>query len=505
MKRIKLLVTSAIMAMVIAPVYGAQIVSPNVNLNSTTYDMIDSLHAQGYIDTLPTSKPYSRLQVAEWVQEANGKVDANTPQFVQSMLQNLETEYADDIQTLATGKQESKVVVDSATVSVTSTNSPEYNQNRGGWVRTASTYQPLNSNNNGYKYNRGTTVSGEVNIRGTAGNHVAYAITPRADLFAGDNSARLVNGYVKTHIGAVEVQAGKDELWWGPMHQSSLNLSNNMNALTGVKVTTINPVKVGGTFRFLRSIKPTFVYAKMSDNRNDVKHPNFVGARVEVAPTKRLVIGASLTSIMGGAGRHLSLSDYGRFLTGKNEASRSKDKWNSIAGYDIKWTLPSMEVYGMVYGEDQATGLGFIPSPSKIAWTAGVYLPKLGNHDDWNLRLEGGRTSNWWYAHWSYNDGYVHKGNIIGDYMGNSSNRLYARLGHWDKKANLTGFNVEYLRLNRELNTNAKALNVWVDHSRKLSNDWSLAAKIGVSRLHNMTDKKDKTAYLVGVDVKRTF
>ncbi len=97
MKRIKLLVTSAIMAMAIAPVYGAQIVSPNVNLNSTTYDMIDSLHAQGYIDTLPTYKPYSRLQVAEWVQEANGKVDANTPQFVQSMIQNLETEYAEDI------------------------------------------------------------------------------------------------------------------------------------------------------------------------------------------------------------------------------------------------------------------------------------------------------------------------------------------------------------------------------------------------------------------------
>ena len=91
------------------------------------------------------------------------------------------------------------------------------------YKRQASTYQPLNSNNNGYKYNRGTTVSGEMHIRGTAGNHVAYAITPRADLFAGDNSARLVNGYVKTHIGTVEVQAGKDELWWGPMHQSSLN------------------------------------------------------------------------------------------------------------------------------------------------------------------------------------------------------------------------------------------------------------------------------------------
>jgi len=60
------------------------------------------------------------------------------------------------------------------------------------------------------------------------------------------------------------------------------------------------------------------------------------------------------------------------------------------------------------------------------------------------------------------------------------------------KKANLTGFNVEYLRLNRELNTNAKALNVWVDHSRKLSSDWSLVAKVGVSRLHNMTEKKIK-------------
>lgn len=86
MKRVELLVTSAVMAMAIAPVYGAQIVSPNVNLNSTTYDMIDSLHAQGYIGTLPTSRLYSSLQVAEWVQEANGKVDVNTPQFVQFML-----------------------------------------------------------------------------------------------------------------------------------------------------------------------------------------------------------------------------------------------------------------------------------------------------------------------------------------------------------------------------------------------------------------------------------
>ena len=100
-------------------------------------------------------------------------------------------------------RDRSRVVIDSATVSVTSTNSPEYNQNRGGWVRTASTYQPLNSNNNGYKYNRGTTVSGEMHIRGTVGNHVAYAITPRADLFAGDSSARPVS---YTHLDVYKRQ-----------------------------------------------------------------------------------------------------------------------------------------------------------------------------------------------------------------------------------------------------------------------------------------------------------
>ena len=58
--------------------------------------MIDSYMLKGYIGTLPTSKPYSRLQVAEWVQ-ANSKVDVNTPQFVRSMIQNLETEYAEGI------------------------------------------------------------------------------------------------------------------------------------------------------------------------------------------------------------------------------------------------------------------------------------------------------------------------------------------------------------------------------------------------------------------------
>lgn len=505
MKHFKVLVTSIIISMTIGPVYGAQIVSPNINLNSTVYDIIDSLHAQGYIDSLPTSKPYTRLQVAEWTREANSKVDDNTPYYIQSMIRNLEVEYADDIQTLATGKQDSKVVIDSATLSITSTNSPIYNQNHGIGTHTASTYQPLNSNNNGYKYNRGTTVSTDMYIRGTVGNHVAYAVTPHIDLFAGDSSARIINGYVKTHIGAVEVQAGKDELWWGPIYQSSLNLSNNMTPLTGVKVTTINPVKVGGTFRFLRSIKPTFVYARLSDDRNDIKHPDFMGTRIEVSPTKRLVLGASMTSIMGGKGRHLRFSDYGHFLTGKNAELASQDKWNSIAGYDIKWTLPSMEVYGMLYGEDQATGLGFIPSSSRIAWNAGMYVPKFGKYKDWNFRVEVGQTTKWWYFHWAYNDGYVHKGNIIGDYMGNSSNRLYARIGHWDKKANLTGLNIEYLRLNRELNVNAKALNIWIDHNRALSNNWFLGTKIGMSRLQNMGDKKDKTTYLVGIDVKRIF
>lgn len=505
MKLYKMLVAAGILSASLVPAYAQQIVTPNVPLSSTTYDMVDTLHAMGYISTLPTSKPYTRLQVAQWIEESKAKAEeeSNTPQFIQSMIQNLETEYADDLQTLATGKQETQVKLDSATVSVTATNSPNYSQYRGYWTRTSSSYQPLNGNNNGYTYNRGTTVSGSVALRGTAGNHFAFALTPRADLYAGDSSSRLINGYVKTNIGALEVQAGKDELWWGPNRQSSLILSNNMDSLTGVKLSTINPIKIGGTFKFLGTIKPTVVYAKLSDGRVDAPKADFFGTRIEIAPTNRLVLGASLTAVMGGEGRHLSLSDYGKFLTGKNATVQGQDKWDSIAGYDIKWTLPSLEVYGMAYGEDQATGAGFIPSPSKYAWLAGIYVPKIGKDHNWNLRLEGGHTSNWWYNSWSYRDGYVHKDHIIGDYMGNNSERLYARLGHWDNKANNTGLNVEYLILNRSVSPDARVLNVWLDHSRKLSEHWSIGTRLGAAKLTNISDAKH--SYLFGLDVKHTF
>ena len=99
---------------------------------------------------------------------------------------------------------------------------------------------------------------------------------------------------------------------------------------------------------------------EVSDDRNDVKHPDFVGARIEVSPTKRLVLGASMTSIMGGRGRHLSLLDYGRFLIGKNADSASKisgtvllvtilnghyHPWKSTVWYMVKTKLQVLALF----------------------------------------------------------------------------------------------------------------------------------------------------------------
>lgn len=500
-KRVITNVLGVIFASVVpfASVSAQHIVSPNVPQDSYVYDYIDKLDALGYLpEARQTSKSYNRLQVAKWIvtmEEAIAQKGVKGP-FVIAMLNQLREDFATELEILSTGEVPHEFNVTQAKVGIDVTKGKTVSQNK-----TKSLYQPFAVNNGGYDYADGVNGNASFEVSGYLGNKFAAEITPRFDVDKDDTEFSLARGYVKTYLGSMEIQIGKDDMWWGPNQRGVLGMTTNAKAQTGIKLSSIDPVEVGGTFKFLGKVKPTFFLSRLSDDRTDKKEPNLFGGRIEFMPNQRLTIGASMLSIID---KGFSWNDLGDFVSGKNAEHAKDDKWDSLAGYDVLYKMPKVQLYGSIYGEDQATGLGFIPSLSQLAWNAGLYLPTLSTDGRWDLRIEGGKTNNWWYNHWVFTDGFTHKGHIMGDYMGHDSRRLYARLGYFDDKANQIGLNVEYLEMNKNSLEKPEVLAVWLDARHRLQEDLLLEGRLGVASI-DRSKSGDTTDYIVGVNVTKTF
>lgn len=469
------------------PAYAAEKLSPNIPLDSYVYIYLEKLSGLGYIpELLPGTKPYTRLQTASWLltMDADKLESERTPAFVRSMVRKLNEEFAGELATLKDSYPSDTFALREAALEVV-----HYDGDTLAHQYTDSTYQPLNINNNGYRYGDGLNGSLRLRLEGKIGSAVLASITPRLDLRDGDDAdGDLASAYIKTSLGRWEFQAGKDPMWWGQGIRGTRALTNNAEPVVGLKISTVEPMKARGLFKPLGRVGVTAFYGQMTEDRTDVQDPGFFAFRTDMQPSKNLTIGTTLTSIVGGDGRGLSWRDWWHFITGEN-ANASNEKWNDIAGLDFRWRIPhanGLQLYGEIYGEDQATALGFIPTPSKTSELVGVYIPRLSAGGEWDATFEYARTGPAWYRHSVYNDGYVNDGNIIGDAMGWNARRYYARLTHYGSDANPISLHFERLDQATSVLAPQRVDSLWVSKRQMLNADSYLTALVGVSFVKNI-------------------
>ena len=150
---------------------------------------------------------------------------------------------------------------------------------------------------------------------------------------------------------------------------------------------------VGGFFRFLGQADVHLFYGFLEGDRHDraaalgLKHKDYddaglIGIRADFSPTSYFTFGLSRLSMLGGDGNGLDSSDWGHWLYGRNDDA-DKDRWDDIAGGDFRLSLPGVTFYGELYGEDQSHYM-----LSKVAYRAGIYLPKLTHDGSWDMTLE---------------------------------------------------------------------------------------------------------------------
>lgn len=504
-----LLIGGIFLLMPLAPIQaagGARSVSPNIPLDSYIYPYLTKLDGLGYLeDMLPDTKPYTRMRAAQWVRQMlEHAATVAAPDYVRTMLDRLRQEFDGELTALESGESASGIYHAAVIGEAVYYDGPTLAQHR-----TRSTYQPLNINNDGYRLAEGGNGILTFQVAGTVNDHLAFGLTPRCSYDGReDGSASLSSGYFQTRLGNLGIQLGKDALWWGPGERGSLPLTNNAMPRTVFKLSNLEPIEFQGWLRFLRRMDGTFFYSELDKDRH-IPSPSFVGLRATVNPwSNNLTLGASVNSIVGGKDHQLSGSDYLDFLFGKNATTIEEERWNSNAGFDFRWRIPKLngvQVYGEYYGEDQAGK--YPPLPCRNAYLFGVALPRLTADGRWDLVLEKGQTTDWWYWHGIYTDGYTYKGDIIGDAMGNNADRCYLKLSRYLSDGSRLTFNFETLTMDQAAAYPQKVDSFWVSYQRRLRTDLTFNLAAGMADVANYNYEADRTArnYLLNVGLEKRF
>lgn len=502
---IGLLIGSLSASVLAAP---SDFVSPNVPLSSPLYGYIEKFDGMGYLKSMPTgTKPYTRMQMAKWLTEIQAaSKDRPLPGYLADMKAELEKELAAELQVLAGEQTDLSLKLREVRLDLGTYDGDtlRYSKNNGA---PRAGYQPLNINNNGYRYGQDGNVIAQAQLFGKVSPDMAIALEPR---FSYDKDQHgdlaLTSGYVKTRINGISVQLGKDPVFWGHSATGSLILGNNMQPLTSLTLSNLEPKTSNGFFRFLGEMNFTAMYSELESNRtsltaNEVDSPSFVAMRGTITPQQNLILGLTLASMVGGEGKSLHGSDYKDWLLGIN-ADAADDKWNTIAGMDIKLRLPKwngVQLYAERYGEDQTHY-----KPAKVAKRAGVYIPRLNSDGAWDMRMEYANTTNVWYVHGLYTNGYVYKDNIIGDPLGNDARQYYVSLGHYLDKVSRLSVNANYVTMERSSAVAQSVKSGWLAYQTRLQENVFFDSQLGIARVSNagFTSGHEDTDYFAGASIR---
>lgn len=276
-------------------------------------------------------------------------------------------------------------------------------------------------NNEGIEPEEGLNGYLDVEVEGRAGPLFLY-LKPLLSA-AGGTRAVLHQGYLRLEVKGLDLEVGKESLWWGPGHHGGLLLTNNAEPLTMVRVTNPHPVLLPWVFGYLGPFRVDAFASRLERDR-DVPEPYFTGMRVNFTPHPLVELGLTRTIIMGGEGRPgMNLKRFWDILFGEHILADGQDLSDSLSGVDLRLILPKIQVYGEVGGEDLEGGL-----PARPAHLVGLYLPDLGRGLDFRVEYADIHHKAW-YRHGVYTSGYTYQGRLLGHHLGGGGGDLFLEVG----------------------------------------------------------------------------
>lgn len=254
--------------------------------------------------------------------------------------------------------------------------------------------------------------------------------------------------YLKTVWGKWSFKVGRDAERLGQGYFGSLLLDDNAPTMDLWRVRTEEPLFLPGRLAGIGGFRFTLFNAYLSDGTpsptdprygsgvDPVHDPRLLGMRFSYHPSAWLDLGASRAIYYGGKGRETydTPRDWWELLTATNENVHEgeSDRYDNeqYVAFDLVTRLPFLNGIGpmkggKVYWEYAATDIiskwqgedtgGLMPFKlNHVANLGGLYLSTAVTE----LRVEFAQTSNPWYRHGQYSQGYTYRGQPVGHSMG---------------------------------------------------------------------------------------
>lgn len=298
-------------------------------------------------------------------------------------------------------------------------------------------------NNEGISYGDGHNALIQFQSQARLGNVLSFFVQP-ALIYnqhfgntEGDSTTDLSlhKGYAKLTLSNIELEAGRDSLWWGPGYHGSLLMSNNAKPFDMIKLSNPKPVLLPWIFSSLGPFQFNLIFSQLNDERKgaELANPFLYGLRLDFKPRPYLEIGFSHLVLFGGEGRRdMSLSEILKTLYSNTNRDNTKTDSNQEFAIDFALTLPNLKKYIYVvdgiklYCEIGAEDTGTPPDRR-------AFVPGLAFFNPFGLERSVFRgeyalispksVPTAWYKHHSYPMRY--EGRVLGHHAGTDAEDVF--------------------------------------------------------------------------------
>lgn len=256
--------------------------------------------------------------------------------------------------------------------------------------------------------------------------------------------------YLRSEFKNIGIQAGRDQVIWGPHLYKGNVFSANARGLDMLKVSNVHPFHLPWVLKYLGYMDASFFFAVLGADR-DFPHPYITAFKLSFLPHHNFQFGFTAATLSGGEGSPNSslgsrvLDPFVGYILNVAGGDSPIDDFASdrLGGFDFKYRMPFLrgaEIYYEVTFEDLNTRMKYYMETFN---RGGLYFPRLSNDGRHALRLEYNFAGWFQYRHAQFTSGWTHHRKLLGDELGPDSQAFHVEYAYrptrfWENHLNVS-------------------------------------------------------------------
>jgi hypothetical protein len=248
---------------------------------------------------------------------------------------------------------------------------------------------------------------------------------------------QLLDTYAGMRLSVFDVTVGKQSLWWGPGTMGGMMYSDNIDPVPMVKVNQVEPVVLPSLLKYLGRVRVQAFLGRL-EGYEYPRGPYIHGEKIMVSPSPNLEIGISRTAMAFGQGipftlRNLVATYFSVTDVGSNPNPQDFPG-KRFGGLDFSYRLPYLRRWLTLYTDNLTSDdVNPLVNPRRASYNPGLYAPQLPGLRKFDFRFEVAdtRTVGGPYTSFFYKEGYTNKGFLIGNTVGRHGSAFDTSSTYW--------------------------------------------------------------------------